>query len=415
MKTHENGRFDELVERMVAELDSPSDDELRALAHAASSESREAVPRRTHGWPLRPRWTVAVVAASLLLASGLGFGLGSSVTPSGSAGTPFAGLGFLPANGWTVMQSDTNGPSDAARAIAANVALHPDDTLASGPARTLESLPRTGVVIQATFTNRGDPSQDVRFGEVAELPLDLGAARRVPGRAGFEYRLRTGVGGYNLDARIFYGSASPHRSTLRAAQNQLNRLVVASERVTLLARPTVLRGERPATFLYGAIDSRREGEIVTIQARDCGLSSYTGVASARTTAGGSWNVELRPDIKTSLRAVWKGAASPPVTIQRVPSVYLDQRGARQFEVGIVAKGQFWRKKTLFQRKVGGRWVTLKTVVLTESGSQPGYPYVYTSAEFNAVVPKGSVVRAVLPLSQAKPCYLQGASDPVRTT
>jgi hypothetical protein len=348
------------------------------------------------------------------VASGLGFGLGSSLTPSSSAGTPFAGLGFLPASGWTVMQADTNGPADAARAIAANVPIHPDDTLGTGPIRTLERLARHGVVLQVTFTTRGDPSQDVRFGDVTELPLDLAAAERVPGRGGFEYRLRAGVGGYNLDARIFYGSASPHRMTLRAAQNQLNRLVVASESVTLLARPTVLRGEGASALVYGSVENRREGEIVTIQARDCGQSSFTGVLSATTRAGGAWDAQLRRDITTTVRAVWKGAASAPVTIRQVPSVFLDQRGARRFEVGIVAKGQFWRKKALFQRRVGNRWVTQKTVVLTESGSQPGYPYVYTSAEFSARVPKGSSVRAVLPLSQAKPCYLQGASDPVRT-
>ena len=30
------------------------------------------------------------------------------------------------------------------------------------------------------------------------------------------------------------------------------------------------------------------------------------------------------------------------------------------------------------------------------------------------VPKGTTLRAVLPLSQAKPCYLSGYSKPVRT-
>lgn len=409
MKAHdENGRFDELVERLADELEPPSDDELRAVAHAAAAEPRTALRRQ--GWPLRPRWTVAVVATSLLLASGLGFGLGSSLTPSGSAGTPFAGLGFLPAKGWTVMQSDTNGPSDAARAIAANVAFHPDDTLAGGPARTLQTLPRSGVVIQVTFTNRGDPSQDVRFGDVVELPLDLTNARRVSMSA---YRLRTGVGGYNLDARISYGS-EPSARMRRAAQNQLNRLVVASERVTLLARPTTA-DFRTRVLLYGSVDNQREGETITIQARPCGQRFFTGVLSATTASGGSWNGEFSSGITTQLRAVWKGSASSPVTIRYIPELFFEQESGRRFEVGVGSGGQFWRKTVTIERRVGRKWVSVRRVVLTETASAPGQPYVFTYEKFRMTIPKGSLLRAVLPPAQAKPCYLGTISDPVRTT
>jgi hypothetical protein len=416
-KTHGTGndRFEELVASLRDELGSPDDEELRRLAHEASATERQALRPTRLRWPLRPAWTGVAVAASLLLASGLGFGLGSSLTPSGSAGTPFAGLGFLPANGWTVVQSDTSAPADAARAIAANVPLHPADSLASGPARTLETLPLHGVVIQVTFTTRGDPSQDFRFGDVVELPLNVANARAVPGRAGFEYRLRSGVGGYNLDARIHYGRATPSRAMRSAAQNQLNRLVVASERVTLLARPTVLGPSSPG-LLYGTVDNGRAGEVVTIQAKDCGQRYFTGVQAATTSAGGTWNVPtFNRGVTTTVRAVWKGTASAPVTIRSIPEVGLDQRGAKVFEVGISSKGQFWRKQVLFQRRAGGKWVTLKQVTLTETGGQPGFPFVWTSAEFRASVPKGSQVRAVLPASQAKPCYLAAVSNVVRTS
>lgn len=184
--------------------------------------------------------------------------------------------------------------------------------------------------------------------------------------------------------------------------------------VTLSARPTVVSGNVGLVTLTGAIDSGREGETVTIQVKDCGLRSYTGVASATTRAGGSFIAELRPGISTSIRAAWKGATSAPVAVKKVPVITLEQRSARRFEVGISGKGQFWRKKVLFQRRTGGKWATVKTVVLTETAGQPGFAYVRSSAEFTASVPKGSQVRVVLPLSQAKPCYLAATSAPIRT-
>jgi hypothetical protein len=321
------------------------------------------------------------------------------------------------------MQSDTSAaPADAARAIAANVPFHREDTLASGANATLASLPPHGVLIYVTFTSRGDPTRDVRFGDVVELPLDVSTAQPVPhsraarllARQIAEHRLRTGVGGYNLDARIYYGSTPPEARMLRTAQNQLNRLVVASERVTLFARPTVLRGTSSA-LVFGSVDNGREGEIVTIQAKDCGQRYFTGVQSARTGAGGTWNLNFGRFITTTVRAVWKGAASASVRIRQVPEVYLAQRSARTFEVAISSKGQFWRKKVLFQRRAGRNWITVKQVVLTRSAGQPGVPYVLTSAEFNVSLPRGTAVRAVLPLAQAKPCYLGGVSDTLRTS
>ncbi len=274
-----------------------------------------------------------------------------------------------------------------------------------------------GVVIRVTFTTRGDPSQDFQYGRSSSCRSTSSRRDRVAtGSDGFEYRLRTGVGGYNLDARIAFGRASRRRRAMRdAAQRQLNRLVVASERVTLLARPTVVRSGTPG-LLYGTVDNGRADEVVTIQAKDCGQRYFTGVQSATTGSGGTWNVpSFNRGVTTTVRAVWKGVASAPVTIRNIPDIDLDQRSARVFEVGISSKGQFWRKKVLFQRRAGGKWLTVKQVTLTDSGGQPGHPFVWTSAEFRASVPKGTQVRAVLPLSQAKPCYLSAVSEALRTS
>jgi hypothetical protein len=402
------------VGRAFAELregiDPPADDELRALARAASAAPREAPAARERARPrLRLRWTVAATAVALLVGSGLGFGVGNSVTPTVQAGTTFTGTGFLPAQGWNVVQSGTATARTPAGALAANVPLHPEDTLGNAPTRTLASLPSYGVVIHATFTTRGNPTRDARFPE-RELPLQVKwATATSPG----EHRLRAATGGYNVDARIHYGTVPPTAEMLGEAQLQLSRLVVAPERVTLSARPTVLRWSQTTT-VFGGISSGKEGEEVTIQAKDCSLKTFTGVQVIPTGAGGSYTAPFGRAINTTIRAVWNGEASPPIEIRQQPRVELRRLGGSRWQIGIGSRWQFWHKKTLLQRRVGSKWVTVKTVLLTDVHSQPGVTGTWTEEEFRFRAARGWILRAMLPADQAKPCYLAAASDTVRS-
>jgi hypothetical protein len=356
---------------------------------------------------------------ALLVGSGLGFGLGSSLTPTSSAGTPFDGTGFLPARGWSVVQSGKIDASGASRAIAANVPLQPEDTSRDVPYATLESLPAGGVVIVATFTTRGDPGADYLY-PTRTLPLQVSGAVPVPGGVPLpqplgEYRLRAGVKGTNVDARMYFGTAQPTGDMLAAAQRQLNRLAVASERVTIFARPAVTDGTS-AVDLFGSVDNGNAGETVTIQAKDCGSQFFRAVDGAETREGGGWATQYYPGISTTLRAVWKDSASTQVTIRQRARVSLSKRpSGRKFYVAAGGRRSFWRKQVLIQRRQGGRWTTVRTIVLTETSAMGGY---YASsgagAEFTVSVPKGTLLRAVLPLSQAPPCYLGGVSRTVRT-
>jgi hypothetical protein len=187
---------------------------------------------------------------------------------------------------------------------------------------------------------------------------------------------------------------------------------VASQRVSLAARPTAIRWGQPAT-LFGAVDSRRADEIVTIQAKDCGLTSYTEVAEVTTEAGGSFTTQFGRAITTSVRAVWKGEASAPVTIRQAPHVVLDRQARSRFSVGVNARTQFWRKRILIQRRRGGAWRTIRSIVLTEQEAA-GQGFVWSSTEFRLSVPRRTSLRAVFPLSQARPCYLAGVSNTFRT-
>ena len=68
------------------------------------------------------------------------------------------------------------------------------------------------------------------------------------------------------------------------------------------------------------------------------------------------------------------------------------------------KVPFWRRFVLLQRLERGRgvWITIRRLVLTE---HPG-----ETSPFRPGVPRGTRIRAVFPLSQAKPCYLAGVSQ-----
>lgn len=182
-------------------------------------------------------------------------------------------------------------------------------------------------------------------------------------------------------------------------------------RPTIFARPTVVGVD--GVTVYGTIDSRKGGEQVTIQARDCGSSSFRAFAEAVTRDGGGWSVAVYPRISTSLRAVHEQLESAPVAIQRRANVALDRkRRGGGFRVGTGGLRSFWHKRVLVQRLRSGSWRTVKSVLLTDSSAASGYGS-WVEAEFTLSVPEGTRIRAVLPSSQAKPCYLAGVSRVLR--
>ena len=400
---------DELVS-VLREHEGPP----QPVANGAAKQVASA-PRRRRA--RQAAQLVAALAIALLVGSGLGFGLGSSVTPSGSARDNVVGYGFLPARSWNVVQSGAVGAGSKAHAVAANVPLRETGAPDVVPYATLESLPQGGIVIAATFGLRGDPGEDFKF-PVDSLPLRMKSAELVGPIAAPEiaqYHLRAGVGGSNVDVRIYFGDATPSQQLLAAAERQLERLVVSSEQVTIAARPTIVPPDRPVT-LFGAIDNERGGEEVAIQAKDCGQSFFRVVSGATTREGGGWSTEFFPAITTTVRAVWTGRASSQVTVrQRAMLRFVSKPADRtRFVVSVVARAQFWRRNVTIQRfdRRLGRWDRYRSVILTEQRAAGSW--VWTSGQFTARLPRGSMLRAVLPASQAGPCYLSGTSLPVRT-
>jgi hypothetical protein len=188
--------------------------------------AHEPTPRR----PLHLRWGFAV-ALALLVGSGFGFVLGSSNTPSSAAGG--GELGFLPARGWSVLQTATRATATrpARQAIAANVPLRAEDDADGIPYATLLSLPRHGVVLVAKFT----PSRGERE-STETLPLRLRdaapemqrSAQVRPRRPLGQYRLQANVNSYRVEVDLYFGTRRPAAELTTAAQRQLDRLVAGS-------------------------------------------------------------------------------------------------------------------------------------------------------------------------------------------
>lgn len=185
-----------------------------------------------------------------------------------------------------------------------------------------------------------------------------------------------------------------------------------SQTVTLAARSTLVAPLTPI-FISGTISSRREGETVTIQVKDCGQPSYRNMFVVDTHAGGTWSSEFYPGINTSVRATWGEAASAPVAIRQQPRVFLRHLNGRRYEIAVSAKVPFWRKRALLQQRRQGAWKTVKSVVLTEQNAVGTQGVVWTSAQFKATIPRGAQLRAALPATTARPCYVAGVSPTVR--
>jgi hypothetical protein len=416
-------------------------DLLKSLGRGLAEPDEESVERARHlleertgshvarvGSRPRLRWWLVVAAVGLLIGSGLGFGIASSLTPSGTAGGNVVGLGFIPVEGWTVTQTGAIEQSGVARAVAANVPFDADDQSSS-----LRALPPTGAVIVARFSPRGDERRDASFGlrklplRIADaVPADLPSALSETSLVSLQ--IRGGVGGYNVAASVFFGGP-PSPAMLGGVDEQLRRLVVAPSAITLSVHPRIL-SPNDRLSIFGSISSGKADQKVAVQFKACGVYpvQFRDVFETTTEPGGGYSLaHLQPvnlGVSGVFRAISGDSISAAVPVYQRAFVYLRPARGGRFEAGVSAVRPFWRSHVLLQRYERGRggWVTLRRLVLTEQlgGGGPAPPFqsvvrvTVVTAPFRPAVPKGTRIRAVFPLAQAKPCYLAGISEPRRT-
>jgi hypothetical protein len=183
--------------------------------------------------------------------------------------------------------------------------------------------------------------------------------------------------------------------------------------VTIFARPTVL-GWNDLTTLFGTARGAGPQDVVAIEARECGSGFFRTLVEAHVNAGGGWTTDMGALVTTTFRARFRGSVSPGVRISKQAGVSLvRKRSGPGFVVAVTAKRSFWRKRVEIQRRQGGAWRAVRTVVLTDSVRSTGLVSA-SEATFRLAVPKGTRLRALLPAAQARPCYVQSVSRVLRT-
>lgn len=183
-------------------------------------------------------------------------------------------------------------------------------------------------------------------------------------------------------------------------------------RVTIFARPTVL-GWNELTTLFGNAQGAGVQDVVQIEARECGSDVFRTLLEAHVSPGGGWTTDMGAWAATTFRARWRGAVSPGVTIRKQAGVALTRsRSDPGFVVAATSKRSLWRRSVEIQRRSGSTWRTVRNVRLTDSVKSTGVVSV-SEARFRLAAPKGTLLRAVLPLSGARPCYVRSVSRVVR--
>jgi hypothetical protein len=178
-------------------------------------------------------------------------------------------------------------------------------------------------------------------------------------------------------------------------------------------RPTVsisanthVSGGDDIVLLGGTISPRRGGQVVTVEADDCGPLSWRPAYRIRTSADGGWRSNGDTSINTRYRARWRKAVSRTIRVDARPQVILRTNGVG-FSVDVLALDFFDRRTAVLQRYdvEARRWRDVARTKLRRNGS---------AAELgrsSGVFRSGAhgKLRAILPARQAAPCYTTGLS------
>ena len=192
-------------------------------------------------------------------------------------------------------------------------------------------------------------------------------------------------------------------------------------RGTVIVRPGVSLKASAAQVRYGGtltltgtVSSGAAGENVGVDAMQCGTTSFTRVASAKTGAQGAWSSPVKPAMNSSYRSSWKNTNSVPVAVRVSAAVSLKRVRAGRFTASVTAAQSFVGKYVVLQRyaRVRKAWKTVKRVTLktVKAGTAPTQ---VSSAAFRARGTRGARLRLVLMQPQAGTCYTASNSAAIR--
>jgi hypothetical protein len=108
--------------------------------------------------------------------------------------------------------------------------------------------------------------------------------------------------------------------------------------------------------------------------------------------------------------------SNDVLVRKRADVRLSPTRFGKYEISVVARLSFWHRQVVVQRYDPRRrvWVAVKKLRLVDTGAGGG-TYIWSSTDsFRLALPSGTVFRAAFTSRQAKPCYLSGTSNTLKT-
>ena len=166
---------------------------------------------------------ILAIGGTVLAAVAIGVAIGSfAFAGSGTAAGP-RGLGFLPAEGWTVLQSGTPAtPDRPGVALAANVPLHPQDTVDGFPYSTLRFASRARCrarrELHARWRSRTPPLSSCRSRFAKPCRTSATAARCGRSDRSGQYELHATVEDTRSRSRRTSGTREPASAVLADAQ-----------------------------------------------------------------------------------------------------------------------------------------------------------------------------------------------------
>jgi plastocyanin len=192
-------------------------------------------------------------------------------------------------------------------------------------------------------------------------------------------------------------------------------------RGTIIVRPGITMKASAAKVGYGGtltvsgtVSNGATGENVLVEAMQCGATSFSRVATARSGAQGAWSSSVKPAMNTSYRSSWKNASSAPLAVKVSPAASLKRVRAGRFTASVTAAQSFVGKYVVLQRYARARkaWKTVKRVTLrtVKAGTAPTQ---ISSAGFRARGTRGARLRLLLTQPQAGACYVASTSAAIR--
>lgn len=205
-----------------------------------------------------------------------------------------------------------------------------------------------------------------------------------------------------------YSDPNQRDSTFRGTVKVAAATPVVVPTVSLAVSGDVVR-YGAATTLSGKVTPTAAGTAVDILAQAFGETAFTKVSSVVTTNGGTFALDVTPEIATSYRAEYQSGTTRVVSavtsVSVRPAVGLVVRSVQGSRARLTARatssfdyeGAFVRVQR--QNSLGG-WTTMRTVTLGE----------FSSVRFAVRIPNGTTrIRVVMPSSQAGDGYLAGTS------